>query len=207
MKNFILIQDQVEPRILPEVDEEEVWKTCKQDFRYEISTFGRVRNARTKRIRTLTKDKEGYLILVVSDRDKNDEIHKHYLKVHQLVAELFCEYPENPQEIIVIDHIDTCVRNNYYKNLRYISKSENGKNRRKHNRNNPIDRSKVPVVLLDRHTNELVNEFSCVNEASKQLGLSAHSIGANLHRSRAPFKIGYFITKAEYLNALKDEEV
>lgn len=207
MKNFILIQDEVEPKILPAIDEEEIWEECKQDSRYEISTFGRVRNARTGQMRTLTKDKEGYLILVVNNKDENGKNHKGYLKVHQLVAELFCEYPENPQGTIVVDHIDTCARNNYYKNLRYISRSENRKNPVKPHKNKPIDRSKVPVVLLDKYTNEFINEFSSVNEASKQLGLSAHSIGANLHRARAPFKIGYFMTKTDYLNALEDEEV
>ena len=47
---------------------------------------------------------------------------RHYLLVHRLVAEAFCERPAGKN---VVDHIDGCKENNRADNLRWLTQREN----------------------------------------------------------------------------------
>ena len=91
--------------------ETEVWKSY--DERYEVSSFGNVRNE--KRLLKLTVDKYGYLVV---------GIHREIKKVHQLVAICFLNHTPNGYEIVV-DHIDNNPLNNHNSNLQLITHREN----------------------------------------------------------------------------------
>ena len=92
------------------------------NFLYEVSEDGRiVRNVKSKKQLKQIKDKGGYYR--INTTLKKSQIHR---TVHSLVAE--CWLGEKP-EGYEIDHIDRNSLNNHYKNLRYVTKSEQMKNR------------------------------------------------------------------------------
>lgn len=64
------------------------------------------------------KDKDGYLVVTIKGKN---------YRAHRLVAEAFIPNPENKKEI---DHIDRCPAHNNVENLRWVTRSENNRNRR-----------------------------------------------------------------------------
>lgn len=98
----------------------EKWKGFKKS-KYEVSTFGRIRNSKTGRVlKTFSgKDYPETIKLVIKGKKKN-----YY--VHRLVAEAFIDNPENKKEV---DHIDRNNKNNNIENLRWATREENCINR------------------------------------------------------------------------------
>ena len=118
-------------------------------FLYEVSEDGRtVRNVKSKKQLKQVKDKGGYYR--INTTIKNEQVHR---TVHSLVAE--CWLGEKPKDY-EIDHIDRNSLNNHYSNLRYVTKSEQMKNR-DHGRISEIGKKnlfiqqeacKKPVILV-----------------------------------------------------------
>lgn len=94
----------------------ETWKRA-SPFNYEVSNYGNVRKADTKRqIKPITK-KDGYQQISFWD-SKN----KHVFYLHRVVGKLFVPgYFDGA----VIDHIDGNRSNNKASNLRWMSQKEN----------------------------------------------------------------------------------
>ena len=91
-------------------------------FLYEVSEDGRiVRNVKSKHHLVFEQDRGGYYRIGVNIKGKH--IHKF---VHSLVAE--CWLGPKPEDLET-DHIDRNRKNNHYKNLRYVTREENHKNR------------------------------------------------------------------------------
>lgn len=88
---------------------------------YQVSNFGRIRNSTTGRILKPSVSTAGYLNVTLS---KNGKIKNH--AIHKLVAK---EFIENPDGKICADHIDRNKLNNHVENLRWVSSSENNRNR------------------------------------------------------------------------------
>jgi len=101
--------------LTPEITEE--WKVVAEYPKYEISSLGRVRNAKKQYIRIPDINSKNYarLRLVV----KGHIIRKF---VHRLVAETFLENPENKE---MVDHINGDNTDNRLCNLRWSTRSEN----------------------------------------------------------------------------------
>lgn len=109
----------------------EIWKELNDyipeiPVGYKISNLGKVRHPEFKdstgrkhpeRIVIGCPDSWGYLRV---------RINYNTYKVHKLVAICFLENKENLKEI---DHIDRNVQNNYVSNLRWVSASQNCRNR------------------------------------------------------------------------------
>ena len=99
--------------------------------------------------------------------------------IHRLVAEAFIL---NPNNLPVVDHIDTDCHNNCVWNLRWTSYSENSKNplTLKHMLENRDAKggkkaSKKTYAYLD---NTLVGVYHSQNEASRETGISRMNIWA-----------------------------
>ena len=105
----------------------ESWKLINNYSSYEVSSFGRIRNNKTNRILKPRPIKNGYAIV---DLRKDGE-KKTYL-IHRIVAQEFCE---NPDEKKYVDHIDHNKLNNHYLNLRWVTLSENNRNQKMHSNN------------------------------------------------------------------------
>ena len=105
----------------------EIWRSITSYTRYEISNFGRVRNAKSGRILKLNIVREGYYQTALFKDFKKTNFY-----VHRLVAQQFINNVEEKQ---FVDHINHNKRDNNVSNLRWVNKSENGMNRMKHNTN------------------------------------------------------------------------
>ena len=101
----------------------EIWKSVDGYANYEVSCFGRVRNATTERILKPGLSSSGYLNVMLYKNSKGKSFN-----VHQLVAKEFLENPLNKPSI---DHIDNNKTNNNFDNLRFCNQSQNGGNRKK----------------------------------------------------------------------------
>jgi len=88
---------------------------------YEIDREGNVWNKKYKRFLKPQLDKDGYLGLILSKDGKPK-----YLRVHRLIA---LQFIENPDNLPLVDHIDRDKSNNDLDNLRWVTKSQNNRNK------------------------------------------------------------------------------
>ena len=100
----------------------EQWASICGYRNYQVSWWGRVRNAKTGRILKSNLSSNTYLTLKLSKMGKAQSF-----SVHALVAR---EWVENPDNKRCVDHIDGNKTNNHYENLRWATHSENGRNRK-----------------------------------------------------------------------------
>jgi len=114
--------------------------------RYEVSNYGRLRSFQTgSRVSTTTTDRQtsvgtiikgstiqGYRSLNI--RAEGKTLNRY---VHKLVASHFCQ-PSGPDDTYVI-HLDYDKLNNFYQNLRFVTKEE----MIEHNRQNPNLKDRV----------------------------------------------------------------
>ena len=105
-----------------EATNREIWRSMDGYANYEVSCFGRVRNAATERILKLQCKRE-YRRVALHKDDKPKQFF-----VHRLVAR---EFLDNPQGKSFIDHVDGNKSNNIVENLRWATSSENNRNRMK----------------------------------------------------------------------------
>ena len=98
-------------------DPDEVWKPTTISDKYDVSSYGRVRNAKRGNVLRQTTKPRGYKTL--------NFLGKTYY-VHQLMALSFIGEPEKDQ---TVDHIDRKPYNNHISNLRWASKKEQSMNR------------------------------------------------------------------------------
>ena len=140
---------------LPAEGEVEIWKPVEGWSRYEISSFGRVRNVVKGNILTPILDKNGYHKVVLYKSENGQTVKKDW-RIGRLVCQAFWGEPEGDKKIA--DHIDRCRNNNYYKNLRWVSYSESMANRNmSKSRNFNYGDKKTPILLLDRETGEILD--------------------------------------------------
>ena len=94
----------------------ENWKDI-QEFNYQISDYGNVRNKKSGRILLNSPDKNGYRILTLGNKGK-----QYNKKVHRLVAEAFIP---NPLCLPEVNHKDGVKNNNVVYNLEWVSRLKN----------------------------------------------------------------------------------
>ena len=104
----------------------EMWLQVRGCPMYEVSSFGRMRNTKNKKILKLSSH-HGYKRIRLR---KNVTTKNFY--VHRLVAEAFLP---NETGKPLVDHIDHNKSNNNVSNLRWATHSENGMNSRKKTNN------------------------------------------------------------------------
>lgn len=102
----------------------EEWKSIINYPNYEISNMGNCRNISTNKNLKYFIDHKGYKRYNLSVRDET-RIRKN-IPIHRLVAIHFIPNSENKTEV---DHIDNDKLNNSISNLRWVTTSENSRNR------------------------------------------------------------------------------
>lgn len=101
---------------------EEIFKTCVEDSRYEVSNLGVVRNKKTLKIIKQFDNCRGYLTVAFWVKDNLKKKKKKKFYVHRLVASAFIDNPANKPEV---NHIDGNKYNNSVTNLEWVTVSEN----------------------------------------------------------------------------------
>lgn len=96
----------------------EIWKDIEQfEGKYQISTWGRVRNAQTGTILKPYTNSKGYLKVYFYKDGK-----KYKMRINRLVAQAFIPNPHNlPQ----VNHKDGNKENNSYTNLEWMTNRDN----------------------------------------------------------------------------------
>jgi hypothetical protein len=100
--------------------EDIIWKQFR-DYDYDVSTNGDVKNRNTGRVLKKRQQKEGYELIDL----KKDKVNKTF-RVHRIIAETFLGVKERGWEV---DHINKIRNDNRSKNLKWVDKSDNSKNR------------------------------------------------------------------------------
>lgn len=97
----------------------EIWKPIEDFDKYEVSSWGRVRNKTTGLILKPYENDKGYLKVEIYHDGIGCK-----KRVHRLVAAAFIP---NPNNLPHVDHIDGNKHNNSVTNLRWTSDSKNKK--------------------------------------------------------------------------------
>lgn len=162
------------------------------DFLYEISEDGRIfRNAKSKKQIKIFLDMhhsdKGYYTAFICFKGKVTRC-----TIHKLVAE--CWLGDRP-EGLQVDHIDRNTHNNHYTNLRYVTQSEQMKNRVLSDRiitratANCLKYTKegITVPVIAKRGDEVI-EFSscgkCCKALAEEYGVTKGSISWKLRERR-----------------------
>jgi hypothetical protein len=133
----------------------EVWKPVIVNEKYEVSSFGRVRNKKTNRILRAAKN-GGYMSVSLSNKKVKS------FSVHRLVADAFIENPENKPQV---NHKDKNSRNNNLSNLEWVTNAENSVHRsfgvsQTTNQN-------LKLYRMDKDTGEKLEKYDSIYLASQ----------------------------------------
>lgn len=96
---------------------QEIWKMLKEHPNYEVSTLGKIRNIKTKRVRKTTINNKGYEQFIVYIDKKPKSFY-----VHRVVANNFIE---NFNNFIEVNHRDENKLNNNVDNLEWCDSDYN----------------------------------------------------------------------------------
>nr|QBK88364.1 MAG: HNH endonuclease [Mimivirus LCMiAC01] len=140
------------------IEKDEVFKNVSIidgcDFtNYDISNYGKVKSYNTNKY--LKPDKKHYLMVKLYD--KNTKKQKAFY-VHRLVALKFINGRTKKKN--TVNHKDHNIKNNYYKNLEWMSIMENN-----------IHGGGKKVKQIDIKTNQIINTYMSMGEAVRKLKL------------------------------------
>ena len=138
---------------------EEVWNTLDNFSKYEISSFGNIRNKTSKNILT-PNIKSGYYGVGIRN-DKNKYIS---MKIHRLVA--LCFIP-NPLKKETVNHKDHDKLNNKSDNLEWATTTEQNNHKRKCKKEQQELVSSRPVWRIDKDTNERLEYYKTIRAAAQ----------------------------------------
>lgn len=133
---------------------DEMWKIALElAGKYEISSYGRLRNRETKYLLTPVQNSHGTLGTTI----EIDGVKK-WVRLHRLVAEAFIFQPKECDSVI---HIGSKY-NNHVDNLKWVTWNES----LKHNgKNNKITK---PVYKLDMNSYEILDDYDGIRQAARE---------------------------------------
>lgn len=157
----------------------EIWKDIEGfENRYEISSFGNVRNKKTEKYIKPTCDPHGYYFVTLR---KVGETKTNSNKIHRLVAIAFIP---NERNKIQVNHKDGIKTNNNVSNLEWTSQSEN----MRHALDNFDNKHLKRVMILE--TKEI---FKSLAECARQKGLNQKCISECINGRNKTHKKYHFI--------------
>lgn len=152
----------------------ETWKTIiiqrdgqPIEFNYEISTFG---NVRSKTTNAILKPNAKNNIQMISLRIGRKS---YCLSIHQLVAQMFLE---NPNNYTRVNHINHNKLDNRVENLRWVSATENANHA--HAKKERKTNAKA-ILQYDEHGN-FIKRFDSIRQAATELNIPEKQFNANL---------------------------
>ncbi len=136
---------------------EEKWITISENKKYEVSSLGRVRNKKYLKPSIVG----GYYRIGLCD---NGIQRTHY--VHILVAQYFCDNPENKP---IVNHQDGNKLNNHYTNLEWVTHTENSKHADALGLNKRVSKRVHQYAREDKDKLEPLRTFNSLKEAAEFL--------------------------------------
>lgn len=180
-----LVRELDEPQKL---ETEEEWKPI-IGFCNEVSNLGRVRsvthvsgNGKTYQGKILKPiiTKSGYVNVCLITGNDETRITK---RVHRLVAEAFCDNPEDKDEI---NHKDGNKENNRAENLEWVTRSENAQHAYDNNLVRVLKGSEKPCAKLDEEDiRNIRNEYEngCLQiQLAERYGVARQTISSIVNR-------------------------
>lgn len=154
---------------------QENWKKIKQlENRYEISNYGKIRNAKTLQILKTQISNSGYLRVCLRTRKGK----KRQFSIHRLVAQYFVPNPMHKPEV---NHKDENRLNNLASNLEWVTQKENA------NYGTGVERQRVqlfkPVIQLNIN-NEFIAFYPSLKEAARAVKCNSSQIWKVIHGQR-----------------------
>ena len=138
---------------------EEIWRTLDNFKKYEISSFGNIRNNITNCI-LKPNNKSGYLCISLI----NDNCDRKSLKMHRLVALSFIYNPLNKE---TVNHKDHNKLNNNLSNLEWATTTEQNNHKRKCKKEIKELVSSRPVWRIDKDSNEKLEYYKTIRFAAQ----------------------------------------
>lgn len=152
----------------------EIWKSMKIMLdKYEISSSGRIRNAKTLIILKSYKS-DGYSRI----RTFNNKAYY----IHRLVA---IHFIDNPNTLPTVDHIDRNRSNNNVQNLRWASYKTQSTNIGKRGR------LKRKVAKIDKITNKVISKYDSITNAAYDLPNSDRRLISAVCRGKRKTHAGF----------------
>lgn len=146
----------------------EIWKVMKENKKYEISNFGKVRTIATGRIRKTRISNKGYEQVGIYIEKKLK-----YLYIHRIVANNFLENINNSKEV---NHINENKLDNRVENLEYCDTKYNCNYG---TRNERILKSKEQtfksIIQKDIYDN-IIKKWNNIIEIKEKTNFKKHSI-------------------------------
>lgn len=170
------------------LEDDEKWKPIAGFFN-EVSNLGRVRsvthkagNGKTYQGKILKPiiTKSGYVNVCLTTGENENRITK---RVHRLVAEAFCENPEDKDEI---NHKDGDKENNRAENLEWVTRNENEQHAYDNNLIKVLKGSEKPCAKLDEEDIRNIRkeyENGCLQiELAEEYGVARQTISSIVTR-------------------------
>ena len=148
----------------------ETWKPIPDFPNNQISSYGNVKGAREKELKTWLRN--GYKSVSLYYKGR-----KHTFNIHRLVAENFIANDLNKE---CVNHIDGDKQNNNMSNLEWCSPKENTKHALE---NNLAKKSKQPVIQFTLD-GKYIQQFNSIKEAEYKTGISNKHISSVCKGSR-----------------------
>lgn len=147
------------------MEDVEQWRLHPEFSSIEVSSFGRIRNARTQRVLKTPVGKRGYPVF----RKYLSKGKCRLLTVHRCVALVFIENPENKA---FVNHIDGDKTNNHVSNLEWVTPKENNA----HARRMGLKASDGDKAVVQIEGSTVINRFKSASEASRITGIGRSNI-------------------------------
>lgn len=144
---------------------------------YAITSCGKVWSYRSQKFLKPRNDKDGYLLVNLSNNGQRKTF-----KVHRLVADA---YIPNKEEKETVNHKDENKQNNCVNNLEWLTRTENNLYGTR------IERTKKKVYCI-----ELDKEYNSITEAAREFNLSMGNLSSCLKGRQKTFG-GYHWRYAE----------
>jgi sulfate adenylyltransferase subunit 1 (EFTu-like GTPase family) len=176
---------------------EEIWKdVLGYEGFYQVSNLGNVKSCERivkhfrggnrilkEKLKSLTKDKDGYLRVCLCKYGKEKLI-----SVHRLVCMSFIENPENKNQV---NHINGIKYDNKINNLEWSTSHENMQHAYRTGLQKPVINNEKPVLMYSKNTNELIGSFISIAKASKHINCATSDI-CNVLKNRQKSVKGYY---------------
>lgn len=186
---------------------EEVWNTLDNFSKYEISSFGNIRNKTSNKILTPNIKSGYYCVTIINDNGDRKAV-----KMHRLVALSFIPNPLNKE---TVNHKDHNRLNNNSSNLEWATTTEQNNHKRKCKKEQQELVSSRPVWRIDKDTNEKLEYYKTIRLAAqwifdnKLTSVKEFNGGNNIKtkisavaQGRRPTTFGY---KWEYCNECENK--